>query len=259
MNEPVIGFIGTGQFSAYLIAALRRGGHKGEILLSPHSRSKAEEIARQHNCIVAADNAELIGAADWLVIAVRPEQLDVALAQISGSPPRIIISAVAGVPVAEIRCRVSCLDVFRIMPASYIQFINDGLVPLFPPSGPLAEVFAKAGYVFPFFDEEDFELALAGSCISGWMYSFMGSLEKWFLERGFSPKQARLVVSQNIAGAAALAKANCNKDLKSISDAIATEGTYTKLGLDFLESVDAAAPWQKALGLIQDKLERDRT
>jgi pyrroline-5-carboxylate reductase len=36
MNSPTIGVVGTGDFSAYLIAALRKGGFDGRILLSPY-------------------------------------------------------------------------------------------------------------------------------------------------------------------------------------------------------------------------------
>lgn len=259
MNEPVIGVFGTGQFSSYMIAALRNGGHRGRILLSPYSRQKAETLALKHDCSVADSDARLLAEADWLLIAVRPEQLDAVLSGLLVTPRHAIISAVAGISVDAFKKRLGAdTDVFRIIPATYIEFMNDGIIPLYPESTVVQAVFAKAGTVVAFETEEKFDLSMAGSCVSAWMYQLMASMEDWFLKHGFTPEQARLVVSQNIAGAAAVARANPARDLRGISDEIATEGTYTKLGLDHLRDTNSSEPWQFALGLVQTKLNRTR-
>jgi pyrroline-5-carboxylate reductase len=260
MNEPVIGVFGTGHFSSYMIAALRNGGHAGRIILSPYSRQKAEALALKHGCSVAADDTQLLAEADWLLIAVRPEQLDAVLCRLTIAPGHTIISAVAGVPVDEFRRRLGAdAPVYRIIPATYIEFMRDGIIPLYPDSPGIKAVFGKAGTVVSFGTDEKFDLTMAGSCVSAWMYRLMASMEDWFLERGFSKEQARLVISHNIAGAAAVAKANPVRDLRDISDEVATEGTYTKLGLDHLRAVNFSEPWQLALGLVQTKLDRARS
>ncbi len=255
MNDPAIGVIGTGHFASYFIAALRRGGYGGRILLSPHSRSKAETIAREQDCEVAEDDLQLLANADWVLIAVRPEQLERALAKLVFRPDHLLLSAVAGVSVAEMRQHLgNSTTVVRIMPSSYIEAMPDGLIPLFPEMSEVQRVLTRAGRVVAFKTERDFDLSTVGACLSGWIYHFMGSLAGWFVERGLTPDEARCMVVGNIAGAVALAKACPGQSLSDISNRIATEGTYTKAGLDVLMADDATAPWLKAMDEVCGKL-----
>lgn len=256
MKDPTIGVVGTGHFASYFIAALRNGGHKGRIVLSPRSRTRAESIAREHGCELAQDNNHLLAAADWVLIAVRPEQLEAALAELALRPGQIVLSAVAGVSIAELRSRLGkTATIVRIMPSSYIAAMPDGLIPLFPGVSEVERILARAGVVMAFDSEEHFELSTAGACLSGWMYSFMDSLESWFVGKGFSPDQARLMVSGNIAGAVAHARANSGRSLRAVSDEIATDGTYTRAGLEVLRADGAEKPWEKALDTVFGKLE----
>ena len=140
------------------------------------------------------------------------------------------------------------------MPSSYIATMPDGLIPVFPAADEVQRILARAGTVATFESEEHFELSTVGACLSGWMYHFMDSLEDWFIRQGLAQHQARLLVSGNIAGAVEQAKASSGRSLREISDEIATEGTYTKLGLDVLLADDAAKSWGKALDAVASKL-----
>ena len=252
--EPTIAVVGTGDFAAYFIAALRNGAHHGRILLSPHSR-RAQSMARELNCEVAQDGADLLAQADWILVAVRPEQLDAALAGLALRADHVVLSAVAGVSVAELRRRLGNVQtVTRIMPSSYIAAMPDGLVPLFPAIPDIERVLARAGTVIAFEKEEHFELSTAAACMSGWMYHFMDSLESWFIRQGLPSDQARRLVAGNILGALAQAKSNSDINLRAIGEEIATEGTYTRLGLDILLANAAMQPWEKALDAVADKL-----
>jgi pyrroline-5-carboxylate reductase len=66
------GVIGTGHFASYFIAALRRGGYEGDILLSPRNASIAARVARDHRCLVAISNDDLLADADVILLSVRP-------------------------------------------------------------------------------------------------------------------------------------------------------------------------------------------
>ncbi|MER9927091.1 NAD(P)-binding domain-containing protein [Mesorhizobium sp. M0048] len=102
MDMPTIGVVGTGDFAAYLIAALRKGGYRGRILLSPHSRVKAQTLAATYSCTLAADNSSMLAEADWILLAVRPEQLANALSNLALRSGQVLVSAVAGVTIAEL-------------------------------------------------------------------------------------------------------------------------------------------------------------
>ncbi|RNJ41169.1 hypothetical protein B5V01_26090 [Mesorhizobium erdmanii] len=255
MNRPTIGFIGTGDFSAYLIGALRKGGFGGRILLSPYSRTKAERLAVTHDCTVAADDASMLAEADWIILAVRPEQLTSALPRLALRPGQILISAVAGATISELQAATGKdISVVRIMPSSYIDTIDEGLVPIYPASDDVEEVLGTAGKIVTFESEDQFELAMVGACLAGWTYSFLATLESWFLEHGLTSAQARLVVAGNIAGATGYALARAEVPLDVVSDGIATEGTFTKLGLDHLAARQAPLPWLEALDIVFRRL-----
>jgi len=256
MNNPTIAVIGAGDFSAYLIGALRRGGYGGRILLSPYNRAKAHALAAKHGCEVAADATSLLAEANWILLAVRPGQLGGVLAKLSMRPGQLVISAVAGVAIAQLQTVLGHdTPVVRIMPSSYIDTVGGGIIPVYPASADVEAVLTAAGKVVAFDTEDQFELSMVGACLSGWMYRFVGSLEGWFVEHGLSQSQARLVVAGNIAGAAGYSIACQNANLTEISDGIATEGTYTKVGLDHLLDSGAACSWLQALDIVYARLE----
>ncbi|TCN20333.1 NAD(P)-binding domain-containing protein [Sinorhizobium americanum] len=253
---PTIRVIGTGDFSAYLIAALRKGGFKGRFLLSPYNRAKAEKLATVHGCAVALDDTSMLAEADWILLAVRPEQLADLTARLALRPGQLLISAVAGITVAELRAAVRAdeIRVVRIMPSSYIETIDEGLVPVFPAFHDVEAVLAAAGKIATFDTEDQFEYAMFGACLSGWMYRFIEALENWFIDHGLTPAQARLIVAGNLAGAAGYALARQDVPLEVVSDGIATEGTYTKAGLEHLLERHAALPWLEALDILERRL-----
>jgi pyrroline-5-carboxylate reductase len=259
MSNPTIGVLGTGDFASYFIAALRNGGYAGRIILSPHSLGKAERLGREQGCEIAPSNRHLLAEADWVLVSVRPEQLDKALATLVFRADQIILSAVAGTSVTDLRLRMSGVEtVVRIMPSSDIESTPQGLIPLFPIVSEVGPVLSRAGTVVAFENEEHFDLATAAACMSGWLYRFADELSAWFVSNGLSPDQARLLATGNIAGAMSHARANPHRSLESISDGIATQGTYTKLGLDVLHEGDFMKPWVKALDRVFDKIAAKR-
>lgn len=256
MHVPTIGILGTGDFAAYFVAALRNGGHEGKILLSPHSPSKAARLATAQNCVVSEDDAAMIAEADWVLLSVRPEQLPATLTKLALRPSQVLLSAVAGVTVNELRAVISAdITVIRIMPSSYIAALQNSLLPMYPGCTEVEAVLSAAGKVIVFDTESHIELAMTGACLSGWMYRFIATLEGWFVEHGVTPAQARQIVAGNILGAAGNALIQTEFSLEEISDEIATQGTYTKLGLDHLRNKNAFKDWTEALDLVSNRLD----
>jgi pyrroline-5-carboxylate reductase len=255
MRNPTIGAIGTGDFAAYFIAALRHGGSENRIILSPHSREKAAKLARDHGCEIAADDKSLVAEADWMLLAVRPAQLDAVAASVAFRPEQIVLSAVAGVPVERLRGALGSVGkIVRIMPSSYIEHMPDGLIPLFPDDAEVSRVLSEAGQVIAFETEEQFDLATVAACMSGWLYELADQLADWFVVNGVPADKARLLATGNIAGAMAQAAAAPDRSLAAISACIATEGTFTKLGLATLRNLGFADPWERAMGDVHAKM-----
>ncbi|MDK1376496.1 hypothetical protein QN222_18605 [Sinorhizobium sp. 6-70] len=72
MKKPTIGVTGTGDFSAYLIAACEEpvlaAGFSYRLTIE-----QRRKLATAHSCAVAVDDASMLAEAYWMLLAVRPE------------------------------------------------------------------------------------------------------------------------------------------------------------------------------------------
>lgn len=247
---PNLGVIGSGQFALYFITAMRKGGYDGEIFLSPRNAEIAGKLAREHGCRIAASNQDALDRSEIVLLSVRPKDAGAAVAGLHWQHHHIALSAMAGISLSQHRQLLPGIgDVHLIMPASYIAAVA-GPVPLYPPSERVSVFLAHAGQVIPLETEQAYNACLFAVCFSTWVYDFADAVSDVFTQMGLSPAQARAIALGNIAGAAGYAQGRPATPLSTISSEIATEGTYTKRGLDLLKSRGFDAPWREALALI---------
>jgi pyrroline-5-carboxylate reductase len=247
---PNLGVIGSGHFALYFITAMRKGGYDGEIFLSPRNAEIAGKLAREHGCRIAASNQDALDRSEIVLLSVRPKDAGAAVAGLHWRPRHIALSAMAGISLSQHRQLLPGIgDVHLIMPASYIAAVA-GPVPLYPPSERVSAFLAHAGQVIPLETEQAYNACLFAVCFSTWVYDFADAVSDVFTQMGLSPAQARAIALGNIAGAAGYAQGRPDAPLSTISSEIATEGTYTKRGLDLLKSRSFDAPWREALALI---------
>ena len=121
MQAMRIGFIGGGNMAEALIAALVRAGHRPEsIWVSDISDERTGMLHRQYGVHAAGDNAGTAAAADVLVLAVKPQQMKAALANLAASirSDATVISIAAGVSVASLKALLGRDDlaIVRVMP-----------------------------------------------------------------------------------------------------------------------------------------------
>jgi len=245
-----LGVIGAGQFALYFITAMRKGGYDGDILVSPRNAEIAGRLAREHGCHVAASNQDVVDGSKIVLLSVRPKDAATAVTGLHWQPHHIALSAMAGLSLDQHRRMLPGIGaVHLIMPASYIAAVP-GPVPLYPPSDTLSTFLAHAGQVVSLETEDAFNACLFAVCFSTWVYDFADAVADVFVGMGLSPAQARAITLGNIAGAAGYAQSRPDTPLPIISSEIATEGTYTKRGLDHLKSRAFEAPWREAIALI---------
>ena len=250
---PKLGVIGCGEFALYFITAMRKGGYADDITVSPRNAVIAARLAREHDCRVASSNQDVLNRSDVVLLSVRPKDADAAVAGLQWEKRHTVLSAVAGITLDQHRRLVpGAAAVHLIMPASYITAVR-GPVPLYPPSETIAALLAHAGAVVSLDTEEGFNAALFAVCFSTWIYDLADAISTEFVRMGLSAPQARAIALGNIAGAAGYALSRPDAALSTISSEIATEGTYTKAGLEYLKSRNFAAPWREALGLISKR------
>jgi pyrroline-5-carboxylate reductase len=249
-----LGVIGTGQFASYFIAALRRGGYDGNVLVSPRNADVASALARKHNCVVGSSADAVLGGADVVLLSVRPESAEVALGNLRWESRHTVLSAMAGIRLRDLRALLPGVgSIHLIMPGSYIE-TAPGPIPLYPPAPDLVPLLSCAGEVVALSNEAAFNAAMASLCASTWIYDLAYALASELERHGLEPDAARALTLGNIAGPAGFARARPATSLLDISSGIATERTFTKAGLDYLKERHFDAPWREAIARVAEML-----
>jgi pyrroline-5-carboxylate reductase len=250
-----LGVIGTGQFASYFIAALRRGGHGGKVLLSPRNAGIANTLARKHDCMVVASAEEVLAGADVILLSVRPEHAEVALANLRWERRHTVLSAMAGIRLDELRAMLpEVKGIHLVMPGSYIE-IAPGPIPLYPPAPGLMRLLSCAGNVVALPNEAAFNAAIISVCASTWIYDLAHALAAELERHGLEPDAARALTLGNIAGPASFALGVPETSLLQLSAGVATERTFTKAGLDHLKARHFDAPWREAIAQLAEMLD----
>jgi len=249
-----IGFIGVGELALYTIKGVRRGGYQGPVLLSPRNREKAKYLVETHNCQLQQDNQSVVANSDHIVIATRPADCLETLASLEFKPNQVLISVVAGIEVAQLRTVLPAqLEIVRAMPVSSAE-VGASPTLIYPDNVFVRQFFDYCGNSIVVDNEEYFTQGSVLACVYCWFFSLFEELIQSTrgpaLPAGIS---AELVMGM-AKGAAELALANKKITPGEIASSIATEGTFSRLGLDLLEENAAFKPWREACELLQQQL-----
>ena len=248
------GFIGVGELALYTITGVRQGGYQGSVLLSPRNREKAEYLAAKYDCQVMQDNQSVVANSDYIVIATRPVHCLETLANLEFKAGQVLISVVAGIEVEQLRTALSeQVGIVRAMPVSSAEA---GASPtlIYPDNAFVREFFDYCGNTIAVDNEAYFTQGSVLACVYCWFFSLyeelIQSTQGPALPAGLS---AELVMGM-AKGAAELALASKDISPGDIARGIATEGTFSRLGLDLLEENAAFEPWREACELLQKQL-----
>ena len=252
-----VGFIGVGELALYTIRGMRRGGYHDSILLSPRNRDKAGMLAADFNCVVQSDNQGVVDHSDCIVIATRPADCLQTLANLEFRSDQLLVSVVAGIEIEALRSSVPDeLDIVRAMPVSSAEA---GASPtlIYPDNAFVRDFFNYCGNTIPVDNEDYFNQGSVLACVYCWFFSLFESLIQATQGPQLpTPLSAELVMGM-ARGAAELALSKTDSSPGEIAATIATDGTYSKLGLDLLQQQSAFVPWQEACELLQQRLASD--
>ena len=113
-----LAFIGAGNMGGALARAACRSLDPQEVGLTDYDAAKAEALAKELGCLTLPDNASAVREADYVLLAVKPQQAKEALAQCGEAlDGKALISIVAGVTVERLRGMISGnARILRVMP-----------------------------------------------------------------------------------------------------------------------------------------------
>lgn len=249
----IIGVIGVGDLADYTISGVRRGGWRGEIRLSPRNAAMAADLAGRCDCTVMDSNQAAVEGTDWIMLSVRPAQIEEALGSIEIRPEQTLLSCAAGVPLDRLGPLAG--QAGRIARAMPVSSARDGLSPtiIFPGDADILDFFRHCGPVFGADTEDEFNAGTTLACVYGWYFALYGRIARKAEAFGLAPEKARAMTLAMAAGAAARAENAEGKSLKLLTDGIASEGTFTKRGLDLFEERDSFAAWEEAMEMLMKR------
>ena len=115
----MIAVIGAGKMGEALISGLLKAGTSpDDVLITERYAARAQELTQRYG-VKAVSNAEAATAAETLVLAVKPQDMETLLTELSSvvTPDRLIVTIAAGIPTSAIEKRlVEGVPVVRVMP-----------------------------------------------------------------------------------------------------------------------------------------------
>ncbi|HVA30299.1 MAG TPA: pyrroline-5-carboxylate reductase [Gaiellaceae bacterium] len=123
MAERRIAIIGGGRIGEALLSGLLSSGWRArdEIVVTSRSESRVAELRERYGVEATTSNADAVGGAELVVVAVKPQDIDALLAEIGPllTPDQTVLSVAAAIRTAHIEARIADgVPVVRAMPNS---------------------------------------------------------------------------------------------------------------------------------------------
>jgi pyrroline-5-carboxylate reductase len=230
-----VGYIGAGNMAS----ALARGW-ADPVLATDAGSGRAAALAAELGGEAVASNRELAERADVVILAHKPYQLEAVAAEV-GDAARVVVSILARTPQADVRAVYPNAAVFRVEPNLPVE-LRQGVLAFAEPDvdadealyGRLQEHFGRLGAVV---EIPERLMVVAGAC-SGVGPAYWALLaEAWIdagIEHGLQPAVATTLVTETMAGAAALLRER-GGDTLALRRAVASPGGTTARGIAALE------------------------
>lgn len=121
MIQQTIGFIGAGQMARALAGGLVRAGLLAApqlVAFDPAEAARRDFAAQVAGAKLADDNRAVVVAADVIVLAVKPQKAAVVMDELRGlgGPDKLLVSILAGTPLAKLVAGWGTPRVVRVMP-----------------------------------------------------------------------------------------------------------------------------------------------
>lgn len=186
-----VGVIGVGELGRAIVEGLCGIEEPPQIWLSPRGRAIAAQLASHYpGVVVCDDNREVAVRADVVVLAVRPDSLREALADVDVRPGMVVISAIAGASHALLgELLGDDCTIVRAVPMPAVQTRNSVTV-VFPANDTATALFDQLGGSIVARDEDEFAALMASTATISTFMEYVGSIVGWLASQGIESTQA---------------------------------------------------------------------
>ncbi len=270
-SGKVVGFIGTGNMGEILVRGLIQSKKvtKSNILACDVSKDRLNHISKTYGIKTTTSVKELVKKSSIIIIAVKPQNIDELLDQLSilSHEGHLFISIVAGVTAEKIAQKMHHESgIIRAMPNAPASVLA-GVTALYPGRNISSSDLKRAESIFEcvgstvLIKNEALMDVVTGLSGSGPAYVFLAieSLSDAGVQLGISRSESSLLAAQTVYGAAKMLL-ETGKHPSELKDLVATPGGTTFAGLKMLEkcnfrstimeAVEAATLRSKELGIL---------
>ncbi len=244
MMDTAIGFIGAGNTTEALIRGLRAAGVDGaRILATTRSRfDRLEYLREQWGIVPVRDKAELCAAVSILILAMKPQDLKEAMAELGPliTGRHLVITLLAGVRCATVESYLNGTPVVRAMPnlpmavGAATTTIAYGSTVTPRDKATARALFALVGHTVEL--SEDVMNAVTAVSGSGpaYIYYLMEALIEAAIDVGIPPEAAGEMAVQTVFGTAKLVK-ETGADPAELRRRVTSPGGTTAAAMTVLE------------------------
>lgn len=258
MSTHKIAFIGGGNMATSLIGGLIANGfNANDIHVADPNPDTLTRLNQEFNVVTYSDNLNAIAGCDIVVLAVKPQQLQTVLTNLSPAwhSEKLLISVAAGIRINDMARWLNTTNaaIVRVMPNTP-SLVQAGAAALFANTlvsdqqQKLAEQILAAVGMAIWVDEESQMDAVTALSGSGPAYFFlvMEAMEFAAKELGLSEQVAQQLCQQTAFGAAKMALAS-DESPATLRERVTSPGGTTERALHELEDGDLRGLFENAL------------
>ena len=265
MKYQKVAFVGGGNMTRAIVAGMIAGDYEaGEILIAEPLALQRDALSRDlPGVIVSENNNDVVGVAEIVVLAVKPQVLASVCRQLASTiqaTRALIISVAAGIRSTDIDDWLGGgLAVVRIMP-NQPALLRQGISGIFANKkttqrqlAAACNIMSAVGAVVQVPTEADIDVVTA---ISGsgpaYFYLLIDMLAKTGQDLGLDENVVRQLALETARGAAALA-ASSDATMETLIARVRSPGGTTAAALDSLESQGVRDIFNTALTAARDR------
>jgi pyrroline-5-carboxylate reductase len=258
-----LGIIGCGKMGRALLEGILDAGLVAASDVTVHDAYSpaAQSTADDLGVTSVASNAEVVAAADTVLLCVKPQTFPEMLGQVAASDVegRLLISIAAGVRIAKIeQLSGGRHRVVRVMPNTP-ALVGKGASAFSPGASATLEdaettrsLLAAVGYVIQVEEEQiDAVTALSGSG-PAYIFAMIESLVAGGIEQGLAPAVAHELAAHTVAGAAAMVLEGNDSPTRLRENVTSPNGT-THAALEKMKSADFDGIVRSAIKAARDR------
>ena len=271
LSGKIVGIIGAGNMGEVLIRGLIQSSKvkKTEIIASDVSQDRLSHVSKTYGIRTTASNVEVVENASIIILAVKPQNIDDLLDELSRSSHEghLFISIAAGITTEKLAAKMHHQSgIIRVMPNAPASVLA-GIAALYPGRNIAPDDLQRAVSIFEcvgrtvIIKNEALMDVVTGLSGSGPAFVFLmiESLSDAGVQLGISRKESSILAAQTVFGAAKMLL-ETGRHPSELKDIVATPGGTTFAGLKMLEkgnfrstvmdAVEAATARSRELGAL---------